>query len=175
MASLSEMRVFIVDDNEQMRHLLGQMLRAGGFVHIGEAATADEALSVLGRLSTDIVVLDWKMTPIDGIALTRAIRRGDSGNPCTPIVMLTAHTEGSRVAAARDAGVTGFVKKPVSARLLFDRVASALTDPRMFVRTADFFGPDRRHTRQAQYEGPFRRESDRQSAFVDLDDDRLRA
>jgi DNA-binding response OmpR family regulator len=95
--------------------------------------------------------------------------------------MLTAHTEASRVAAARDAGVTGFIKKPISARILFERVSSALTDMRMFIRTQDFMGPDRRHGQVAGYAGPFRRESDGALAgggalnTVDLDDVRWRA
>ena len=46
--------------------------------------------------------------------------------------------------AARDAGVSGFIKKPISARLLFDRISNVLTDTRLFVRSVDFFGPDRR-------------------------------
>jgi DNA-binding response OmpR family regulator len=83
--------------------------------------------------------------------------------------MLTAHTEASRVAAARDAGVTGFVRKPISARALFDRVSSALTDTRMFIRTDTFFGPDRRHGQAPGYAGPFRRASDRSQEMVDLD------
>jgi DNA-binding response OmpR family regulator len=98
------------------------------------------------------------MQPVDGLSFTRMMRADSaSPNPYMPILMLTAHTEASRVAAARDAGVTGFIKKPISARLLFDRVASALTDTRMFIRTDDFFGPDRRRGAAPGYDGPFRR------------------
>ena len=99
----------------------------------------------------------------------------DSPNPYVPILMLTAHTEASRVAAARDAGVTGFVKKPISARLLFERIASALTDARMFVRSGDFCGPDRRRGQDSDYAGPFRRASDHADETVDVDDLRWRA
>jgi DNA-binding response OmpR family regulator len=91
-----------------------------------------------------------------------------------PILMLTAHTEASRVAAARDAGVSGFIKKPISARLLFDRVANALTDTRAFVRAADFFGPDRRRGETPGYAGPWRRESDTAAAYDTFDLDTLR-
>jgi hypothetical protein len=94
-------------------------------------------------------------------------------NPFIPILMLTAHTEASRVASARDAGVNGFIKKPISARLLFDRIANVLTDPRMFVRTSGFVGPDRRHGQTEGYAGPFRRDTDAQQApdqTIDIDD-----
>jgi DNA-binding response OmpR family regulator len=82
--------------------------------------------------------------------------------------MLTAHTEASRVTAARDAGVTGFLKKPISTRLLFDRVGGALTDRRQFVRTSDFFGPDRRRVQAPWYKGPFRRATDK--GYIDTFD-----
>lgn len=181
MTSLSDLHLLIVDDNAQMRHVLRCLLRAGGIHTVSEAETGAEALEVMRASPVDLILLDWKMAPIDGLAFTRMVRINEtSPNPYVPILMLTAHTEASRVAAARDAGVTGFVKKPISARLLFDRISFALTDTRMFVRTPDFFGPDRRHGAHRDYAGPFRRSSDQASAepqpeTFDLDDLRYSA
>ncbi len=178
MASVSDIHVLVVDDNRQMRFLVRCLLRAGGLYSISEAATADEAFDIMRASPVDLVIVDWMMQPIDGLAFTRMIRwDNDSPNPYVPLLMLTAHTEASRVAAARDAGVTGFVKKPISARLLFDRVSNALTDARAFIRTEEFFGPDRRHGLTAGYAGPYRRATDRGGAIdtVDLDDARWRA
>ncbi|MEZ6022799.1 MAG: response regulator [Hyphomonadaceae bacterium] len=150
-------------------------MRAGGVYHVTECETAADAFEVMRTTLVDLIILDWNMQPIDGLSFTRMLRlEPNSPNPMAPILMLTAHTEASRVAAARDAGVTGFVKKPVSARLLFERVSSALTDTRMFIRTPGFFGPDRRHDQLPGYDGPWRRETDPQNggqAVVDLDDD----
>lgn len=172
MTSLSDIHVLVVDDNKQMRFLVRCLLRAGGVVNITEADSSDAALQALRSEPTDLVVLDWAMAPIDGLSLARTLRRdGASPNPYVPILMLTAHTEASRVAAARDAGVSGFVKKPISARLLFDRISSALTDTRLFVRSADFFGPDRRFGAAPHYAGPFRRADDTgASELIDIDD-----
>src|SRR5262249_8097453 len=141
-----------------------------------EAETAAEALEVLRESPVDLVLVDWKMRPVDGLEFTRMIRwESDSPNPYVPILMLTAHTEASRVAAARDAGVPGFLKKPISTRLLFDRISNALTDTRMFIRVDTFFGPDRRHGQSPWYRGPFRRGSDTGEVDTfDLDED-LRA
>lgn len=178
MTSLSDMHLLVVDDNEQMRHLLRCLLRASGIFKITEAETAAEALDAMRERQIDLVILDWKMAPMDGLAFARRLRWGeDSPNPYVPILMLTAHTEASRVAAARDAGVTGFVKKPISARLLFERITFALTDTRMIVRTQDFFGPDRRHINDPSYTGPFRRSTDAQAPtqMLDLEDIRIRA
>jgi CheY-like chemotaxis protein len=172
--SVGDIHVLIVDDNRQMRVLTRSLLRAAGVNRVIEAESAAEAHVGMQRYPIDLILLDWKMEPINGLDFTRQIRRGpDSPNPYVPILMMTAHTESSRVAAARDAGVTGFLRKPVSARALFDRIQTALLDPRMFVRTGAFFGPDRRHDRMPGYPGPFRRSDDaaqQSQDTLDLDD-----
>ncbi len=175
MASLADIQVLIVDDSRQMRHLMRALLKAAGVYRVAEAETALEAFALMNKSKVDIILADWKMQPVDGIAFTRMVRlSADSPDPTAPILMLTAHTEASRVAAARDAGVTGFLKKPISARMLFDRMSSALLDDRPFVRAPDFFGPDRRRGAASNYAGPFRRAEDRGETF-DIDDLRQRA
>ena len=177
MTSISDIRLLVVDDSKQMRHLIRVLARAGGIVHCAEAETAVQALGLLRAMPIDLIIVDWKMQPMDGLSFTRAVR-GDPSSPCpyVPILMLTAHTETSRVTAARDAGVTGFLRKPISTRLLFDRISSALTDTRMFVRAPTFFGPDRRRGPLPGYRGPFRREYDQPNSNVfDIDDVRLSA
>jgi CheY-like chemotaxis protein len=176
LTSLSDIHVLVVDDNAQMRLLVRCLLRAGGIFNVAEAETASAAFDAMKARQVDLIVLDWKMAPTDGIAFARMVRwRDDSPNPFVPIVMLTAHTEASRVAAARDAGVNGFVKKPISARLLYDRISSALTDPRPFIRSAEFRGPDRRRSPAPNYAGPFRRSTDKALETIDVDDLKLRA
>ncbi len=175
MASVSDIHVLVVDDNRQMRFLLRCLLRAGGVYDVTEAEDAEQAFALMRRRPADLVIVDWMMRPMDGLAFTHMVRWDpQSPNPYVPLLMLTAHTEASRVTAARDAGVSGFVKKPLSARMLFDRMTSALTDMRVIVRSENFIGPDRRHVQTQDYAGPLRRESDGQahSAFdtFDLDD-----
>lgn len=172
MTTLADIQVLVVDDNRQMRFLMRALLRAAGVFRVAEAETAARAFEFMNRARVDIILVDWKMQPVDGIAFTRMVRlSADSPDPHVPILMMTAHTEASRVAAARDAGVTGFLKKPISARVLFDRMSSALLDDRPFIRTADYFGPDRRHGAAPGYDGPFRRASDTGAAAETLDVD----
>jgi CheY-like chemotaxis protein len=174
MTSVGDIHVLVVDDSRQMRRLTRSILRAAGVNKVFDAESAPDALEVMHRIGIDLVLLDWKMEPMDGLAFARVIRLSESSpNPYVPILMLTAHTEASRVAAARDAGVTGFVKKPLIARVLFERMQNALLDHRVFVRTSDFFGPDRRHSLLPGYGGPFRRADDRPTGrveTVDVDD-----
>ncbi|HVY84143.1 MAG TPA: response regulator [Caulobacterales bacterium] len=184
MSSVADIQVLIVDDNRQMRFLMRSLLRAAGVFRVAEADGALEAFDLMNRFPVDLVLVDWMMKPIDGIAFTRMVRMAeDSPNPFVPVLMMTAHTEASRVKAARDAGVTGFLKKPISARVLFERMSASLLDTRVFVRTPDYFGPDRRRCQDPRYLGPFRRSGDQngltdeqsKAQTLDIEDVRLRA
>ncbi len=176
MAAANDLHVLLLDDNRQMRVLLRSMLRAAGIGQVSEAADAVQAFKLMAQARLDLLLVDWKMQPMDGLAFTRMVRRApNSPDPCATILMLTAHTEIHRVAAARDAGVNGFLRKPVSADLLFERMTSALTDSRQFVDTGDFFGPDRRFGALKSYGGPLRRRSDGCDDTFDIEDVRLSA
>jgi len=83
--------------------------------------------------------------------------------------MLTAHSERKRVTAARDAGVTEFMVKPISASALHQRIVNVIANPRRFIKTATYFGPDRRRNNAPGYTGPERRRSGK----ADLDRLRL--
>ncbi|MET0181726.1 MAG: response regulator [Caulobacterales bacterium] len=154
-------RILVVDDNRNMRYIVREMLKAAGMPRIAEAESAQSALSIASRFPIDLAIIDWQMAPVDGVELTKMIRNGAAGpNAETKILIMTAHTELARVAAARDAGVHGMLRKPITARLLLSRVSSALSDTRPFVRAGGFYGPDRRHGQTPCYEGPLRRASD---------------
>jgi DNA-binding response OmpR family regulator len=71
--------------------------------------------------------------------------------------MLTGHSEKRRVTAARDAGVTEFLAKPISAKGLYERIVNVVASPRPFIKTATYFGPDRRRNVSTSYVGPERR------------------
>ena len=64
-----------------------------------------------------------------------------------------------RVETARDAGVSSFLAKPMSAQSLFKRLASLVEDQRPFIRCTDFFGPDRRFRHNPDFGGQDRRDS----------------
>ncbi len=61
-----------------------------------------------------------------------------------PIVMVSAFTELTQVCMARDAGVTEFLAKPISATTIYRRICSMVENPRDFIETSSFFGPNRR-------------------------------
>jgi len=150
--------VLICDDSHHIRTLVRNCLTAFGINDIGEAADADASLEVLKETNPDLVITDWNMPPTSGLEFVEKIRRsGEAPNPYVPVIMLTGHTELDKVKIARDAGVSSFLAKPVSAHSLYKRLVSLVEDERMYVRSQDFFGPDRRFKTQQEQQGPERR------------------
>ena len=158
---LSAMRVLLVDDNQHMRSIVSAVLAGVGVEHIRECWDGAEALAALRQWPADVAIVDFQMLPVDGVEFTRLVRNAaDSPNPFLPIIMLTGYAERARVFEARDAGVTEFVVKPVTARAVLDRLNAVIFHPRVFVRTDDYFGPCRRRKQEAAYAGPWRRQDD---------------
>lgn len=147
----NRLRFLVIDDNPHMRRILRALLHGFGAREVHEAEDGASGLEAFSNHAPDIIITDWKMPIFDGIELTQMIRQPDTNfNPFVPIIMITGHTERSRIMAARNAGVTEVLSKPISAQALYRRVASIVSQPRRFVRTADYFGPEHRRALQIQ-------------------------
>ncbi|HWU50510.1 MAG TPA: response regulator [Asticcacaulis sp.] len=161
MADYSSLKILLVEDNQHMRSIVSAILGGSGIRHVREARDGAEGLDLLKQYPADIALVDFNMEPIDGVEFTRLLRNApDSTNPYLPVVMITGHSERSRVTQARDSGVNEFVVKPLTARALLGRLDSVIMRPRPFIRCKTYFGPDRRRKSNEQYGGPFRRNTD---------------
>lgn len=156
--SLERVRFLLVDDNVHMMNIVKTILRGFGATQVFEAKSMPEAMDRLRHENIDIIVLDYLLGDDDGVDFVRRLRSApDSPSPYVPIIMLTAHSERARVEAARDAGVTEFCAKPVTAADMLKKVAAVIDHPRPFVRSEGYFGPDRRRHDDPNYRGPERR------------------
>jgi len=156
------LRLLLVDDNHYMRVLLAEILRAIGVKHIYEATDGAEGLQMMRDHPIDVVMTDLAMQPLDGIDFVRLLRNSpDSPNQLAPVIMITGHSTFARVNEARDAGVSEFLAKPLTARGVIERLHQAIEHPRQFVRGEDYFGPDRRRRSAPNYRGPWRRAADK--------------
>ena len=170
----NKLRFLVIDDNAHMRRLLRTLLHGFGARDVYEAEDGAAGLEGFTHYSPDIVLTDWAMPIFDGLELAQMIRQpgGANANPYVPIIMLTGHSEKKRVMAARDAGITEFMVKPISAKALYQRILTVIVNPRPFIRTKSYFGPDRRRNINSNYVGPERRKGGRsdvirQTALVD--------
>ena len=144
-ASFRDMKILLVDDNPHMRTIISAILKGLGVRDMLEAPDGRRALEVLRQWTPDVIFVDFLMQPMDGVDFTRAIRASTDKTVCfLPIIMLTGHAHRHRVAEARDAGVTEFMVKPITAKAVIDRLQAVIYRPRPFIKADPYFGPDRR-------------------------------
>jgi DNA-binding response OmpR family regulator len=114
-------RILIVDDEPKIVRLVADYLEDGGF-SVLTARTGDEALMRVRTDAPDLVVLDLGLPGLDGLDVTRAIRR----NGELPIIMLTARDDETDRIIGLELGADDYVTKPFSPRELVARVRGVL-------------------------------------------------
>ncbi|NQV57705.1 MAG: response regulator [Rhodospirillales bacterium] len=143
--NIERLNFLVVDDNKHMSMLVKNLIHALGSKNCHEANDAAEAFAELTHFPADIIIVDYNMQPLDGLDFVRLVRTGsDSPNPFVPIIMLSGHTEMNRILEARDAGAHEYLAKPISAQSLYARIHKIISQPREFIKTKSYFGPDRR-------------------------------
>lgn len=158
-AGFERLSVLIVDPNRHMRTLVRGVLHAFLIRNIREAPDGATAFKEWRTFPADIIITEMKMEPLDGIEFTQMVRRAsDSPNRYVPVIMLTAYTERHNVEKARDAGITEFLSKPISAEALYARIHAVVHRQRPFIETRPYVGPDRRR-RGGQFVGSERRKN----------------
>ncbi len=116
-------RILVVDDSRSQRALLSRQLRALGY-EIVEAATGDEALALCGEAQFDLVLSDWMMPGMDGLAFCRAFRALER-EAYGYFILLTSRNEAGAVSRGLDVGADDFLTKPVSGDELRARIGAA--------------------------------------------------
>ena len=101
-------KVFVVDDADQVREMLVQMLELSEFEVVGSASGGAEAVAKVAECDPDVVVTDYKMPDMDGIATARAIREQ---RPDQAIILYTAYLDAALEREAKAAGVALCVSK----------------------------------------------------------------
>ena len=112
--------VLVVDDDATLRDLYAQLLREQGF-RVETAADGAEAVQAVRRSRPDLVLMDYEMPVLDGLAAAREIRALPGAPP--PIVMISSRGDAATRAAAAAAGIARYLVKPVSLAALQSVVA----------------------------------------------------
>jgi CheY-like chemotaxis protein len=163
---LTSLKVLVADDHATTARLITDLLRAAGVGHVEIATDGLRAREALKFWDPHILFTDWNMPMMDGLELTRSIRRAAVErdrmipNPQIPVIMLTAMRSAREVEDARRAGVNEFVIKPFTPASVLSRVQMVLTRPRPFIVSEKYIGPDRRRRVEISYSGPLRRAID---------------
>ena len=120
---MNEKCILIVDDEQRMRKIIKDFLRAKGF-SILEAEDGEKALEVFeeNRNKISLILLDVMMPKLDGWSVLRQIRQDSK----VPIIMLTARGEEQDELFGFELGVDEYISKPFSPKILVARVEAIL-------------------------------------------------
>jgi PAS domain S-box-containing protein len=123
------LKVLVVDDNATSRDILQSILESFSFEVI-LAASGEEGLAELENAPEDdlfeLVIMDWKMPGMNGIEASKHIKKHPQLSKIPPIILVTAYGREEIMQEAEEAGLDGFLLKPVGSSVLFDTIMQAL-------------------------------------------------
>jgi len=119
---LERVRVVIADDESVICMDLREMLNNLGYLVVGEAGDGLSAVNLARELRPDVVLMDIKMPSMDGIDAARILTE----EHIAPVVLLTAFSQRDLVERAKDAGVVGYLVKPIQENDLAPAIEIAL-------------------------------------------------
>ncbi|MBP1467192.1 response regulator [Candidatus Chloroploca sp. M-50] len=102
-------RILIADDEPLIRMNLREILQEQGYLVVGDVSDGQSAFNLTRQLRPDLVILDVKMPVVDGLTAARMIH----DERLAPVLFLTAYSSRELVMQAREAGVLGYLTKPV--------------------------------------------------------------
>ncbi len=116
-AALKDLKVLLVEDQNEARAMMRNMLAELGITQIFEAPDGKQALQFIDSAYDfiNLVVCDWNMPAMTGVELLRQLRSVD---PAMPFLMITGRGDMESIVEAKTSGVTGYIKKPFSAAQL---------------------------------------------------------
>ena len=101
-------RIFVVDDEEALRTVLGSELEGEGY-HVQMAGDGDEAIKILETNTFDLILLDIKMPTVDGFEVLKFVKQK---HPTTKVIMLTGFADLKNAIESKKLGAEDFVSKP---------------------------------------------------------------
>lgn len=167
--TIKNISVLILDNEAKIANLVKDVLIALSFPErlIFTAVDGYEGLEILRKRPIDIVVTDWELhaqsehankartavirtrwgdfPPVNGASFVDCLRTSPkSPNKFIPVIMLTGPTQSNHIMYARDCGVNEILMKPINAEDLAKRIIAIADQPRDFIISPNFRGPDRR-------------------------------
>lgn len=143
---LQKVTVLVVDPDPPIANIVKHVLNSLGFGNIIIEHDGASAVEVFKSQNVDFIITDFDITTDEsGQSFVEFIRTSpESPNPAVPVIMLTGHTEQHDIENARDMGVSEIAAKPFTAKSLCDRIVRIIENPRSFIITKRYTGPDRR-------------------------------
>ena len=119
-------KVLVVDDDAVVGKSFNRVLSEKKGYVVTTVENAHEALKQIREQSFDVIFTDIKMPGMDGVELAERVK---ASQPWTPVVIITGYGTKENEARAKAAGVTEFVRKPLSPEMIEESAAHALLEP----------------------------------------------
>jgi DNA-binding response OmpR family regulator len=121
------MAILVVEDIISARETVIHMLRALGYSVFFEAENGIQAFEKIKENEIDLVISDWNMPKMNGLALLRAVRTR-SESKTLPFLFLTSRSEVEDIALASDSGVSGYLIKPLGIKNLSEALTKVFEE-----------------------------------------------
>ncbi len=118
-------KVLVVDDDAVVGKSFNRVLSKKGYI-VTTAQNAHEALKQIREQAFDVVFTDIKMPGMDGVELAERVK---ASQPWTPVVIITGYGTTENEVRAKAAGVSDFMRKPLSPEMIEESAAHALHEP----------------------------------------------
>jgi response regulator NasT len=116
-------RIVIADDEPITRMDFSELLKEAGYNVVGEASDGFDAVELCRKLKPDLVLMDVKMPLLDGLKASKIITQENL--PCS-VVLITAYSGKKFIDQAKDAGVMGYIVKPVDEKTIIATIEVAI-------------------------------------------------
>ena len=149
--NLEKASVLVLDDNGPSLDILSQVVSGFGVNQLSRAESVKEAQALVGTKTFDLIISDVQIPEVDGIEFINWLRReAPETNRYVPVILVTGHTRTTDIFRTRDAGANFTVAKPITPKVLLERIFWVAREERAFIECDAYVGPDRRF----KYEGP---------------------
>lgn len=149
--NLEKATVLVLDDNGASLDILSQVVSGFGVKQLFRAESVADAQALVRTKTFDLIISDVQMPVTDGIEFIEWLRReGGETNRYVPVILVTGHTRTSQIFKLRDSGSNYVVAKPITPKVLLERIVWVAREERAFIECDSYIGPDRRF----KHEGP---------------------
>lgn len=109
-------KILLADDEPAIRELVRMALEEANFTDIVEASDGEEALRKATHFQPSLILLDWMMPKLDGLAVCRTLKMQENTRHI-PVIMLTAKSEESDIVLGLEMGAVDYITKPFSRKM----------------------------------------------------------
>ncbi len=144
--NLERVSILLLDSSALGMSILAQIFSGFGARNLYKCWTVAEAKSLLLENEVDLIVLNDEVAGEPGFEVVRWLRRlPRNTNSFASTILVSGHIKRAVVQRTRDCGANFLVSKPLSPRVMLERVLWVSREKRPFLETADYAGPDRRY------------------------------